>query len=122
MACRLPLKNAREIEVVECIRWFSKDFGYPSRILSDRGSTFLSYIVKRACNQLKIGHDKTSAYHPQATRLCEQFHDTLKTSMSLVIDKGKNNWDSFVPDMVAAYRTTRHSVTKEAPCFLMFSH
>eukprot|EP00795_Rhopilema_esculentum_P017524 gene17524-9148_t len=115
-----PLKNATEIEVVECIRWFSRDFGYPSRILSDRGSAFLSDIVKRACKQLKIGHDKTSAYHPQANGLCERFHDTLKTSLSLVIDKGKNNWDSFVPDMVAAYRTTPHSVTKEAPCFLMF--
>ena len=115
-----PLKKATEIEVVDCIRSFSRDFGYPDKILSDRGSAFLSDIVKRACKQLKIRHDKTSAYNPQANGLCERFHDTLKTSLSLVINEGKNDWDSFVPDIIAAYRTTPHSVTKETPCFLMF--
>ena len=69
---------------------------------------------------MKIRHDKTSAYNPQANGLCERFHDTLKTSLSLVINEGKNDWDSFVPDIIAAYRTTLHSVTKETTCFLMF--
>ena len=69
---------------------------------------------------MKIRHDKISAYHPQSNGLCERFYDALKTSLSLVVNKGKNNWDTFVPDMVAAYRTTPHSVTRETPCFLMF--
>ena len=115
-----PLKNATETKVVDCIRSFSRDFGYPEKIFSDRGSAFLSDIVKRACKNLKMRHDKTSAYHPQSNGLCERFHKTLKISLSLVVNKGKNNWDTFIPDMVAAYRTTPHSVTKETPCFLMF--
>ena len=67
-----------------------------------------------------IAHSKTSAYHPQANGLCERFHSTLKSSLSLVIDKGKTNWDIFLPDMVAAYRTTPHTVTRETLVFLMF--
>ena len=43
-----------------------------------------------------------------------------KTSLSLVIDKGKDDLDEFLHDMVAAYRTTPHSFTKETPAFLMF--
>ena len=109
-----------ETEEVNCIRSFSRDFGYPEKILSDQGSAFLLDIVKRACKQLKIRHDKISVYNPQANGLCEQFHDTLKNSLSLVINKGKNNWDSFIPDILAAYRTTPHNVTKETSCLLMF--
>ena len=114
------LPQAKEEEVIQCIQAFSRDFGYPKSVLSDRGSAFLSDLVKKACKKLKIGHSPTSAYHPQANGLCERFHSTLKTSLSLVIDKGKDDWDDFLHDMVAAYRTTPHTVTKESPAFLMF--
>ena len=114
------LEEAREHQVIECIRSFARDFGYPKKILSDRGSSFLSDLVKRACRSMGIAHSKTSAYHPQANGLCERFHSTLKSSLSLVIDKEKTNWDVFLPDMVAAYRTTPHTVTRETPVFLMF--
>ena len=113
------LPQAREEEVIQYIQAFSRDFGYPRSILSDRGSAFLSDLVKKACKKLKINHSPTSAYHPQANGLCERFHSTLKTSLSLVINKGKNDWDEFLHDMVAAYRTTPHSVTKETPAFLI---
>ena len=114
------LPQAREEEVIQCIQAFSRDFCYPRSVLSDRGSAFLSDLVKKACKKLKINHSPTSAYHPQANGLCERFHSTLKTSLSLVINKGKDDWDEFLHDMVAAYRTTPHSVTKETPAFLMF--
>ena len=114
------LSQAREEEVIQCIEAFSRDFSYPRSVLSDRGSAFLSDLVKKACKKLKINHSPTSVYHPQANGLCERFHSTLKTSLSLVINKGKDDWDEFLHDMVAAYRTTPHSVTKETPAFLMF--
>ena len=43
-----------------------------------------------------------------------------RLSLSLVIDKGKTNWDVFLPDMVAVYCTTPRTVTRETPVFLMF--
>ena len=50
----------------------------------------------------------------------KRFRSTLKTSLSLIINKGKDDWDELIHDMVAAYRTTPHSVTKETPAFFMF--
>ena len=96
------------------------NFGYPATILSDLGSAFLSDLAKRGCKELNIKHNKTSSYHPQANGLCEGFHSSLKTSLSLVIDTGKANWGVCLSDFVGAYRTTRHTVTKETPAFLMF--
>ena len=69
---------------------------------------------------LNIKHNKTSSYYPQANGLCERLHSTLKTSLSLVIDNGKANWDVCLSDLIGAYRTTPHTVTKETPAFLMF--
>eukprot|EP00794_Sanderia_malayensis_P010573 gene10573-11695_t len=114
------LEEANEYKVIECIQSFANDFGYPKTILSDRGAAFLSDLVKRACRTIGINHSATTSYHPQANGLCERFHSTLKTALSLVIDKGKTNWDVFLPDMVTAYRTTPHTVAKETPVFLMF--
>ena len=46
------LEEAREHQVIECIRSFARDFGYPKKILSGRGSSFLSDLVKRACRSM----------------------------------------------------------------------
>ena len=97
------LEEAREHQIIEYIRSFARDFGYPRKILSDRGSSFLSDLAKRACRSMGIAHSKTSAYHPQANALCKRFHSTPKSSLSLMVDKGKTNWDVFLPDMVAAF-------------------
>ena len=114
------LKEATEKEIIDCLRIFSHDFGYPTAILSDRGSAFLSDLVKKACKILNVKHYTTSSFHPQANGLRERFHSTLKMPLSLLINKGRDNWDVFLPDFVGAYRTTPHTVTKESPAFLMF--
>ena len=66
---------------------------------------------------LNIKHNKISSYHPQANGLCERFHSTHKTSLSLVIDNGNDNWDVCLSDFVGAYRSSPHTVTNETPAF-----
>ena len=80
-----------ENEVIDCLRIFSHDFGYPTAIQSDRGSAFLSDLVKKACKILNIKHYTTSSYHPRANGQCERFHSTFKMSLLLLINKGKDN-------------------------------
>ena len=35
--------------VLEGVQSFARDFGFPDSILSDRGSSFVSKLVKKAC-------------------------------------------------------------------------
>ena len=44
----------------------------------------------------------------------------MKAAISVYTNKGKNDWDLFLNDVVAAYRTTPHTLTKETPAFFMF--
>ena len=106
--------------VVEGVQSFARDFGFPDSILSDRGSSFVSKLVKKACKKLKIFKRKTTAYRPETNVLCERFHGTMKAVISVYTNKGKNDWDLFLDDVVTAYHTTPHTVTKETPAFLMF--
>jgi hypothetical protein len=44
----------------------------------DRGSQFTLALWDSLCSTLGIKHVQTTAYHPQAYKLVEQFHQRLK--------------------------------------------
>ena len=71
--------------VVEEVQSFDRDFWFPDSFLSDRGSSFVSKLVKKACKKLKIFECKTTAYRPETNGLCERFHGTKKASISVYI-------------------------------------
>ena len=104
---------------INCIEKFAGDYGYPSTILSDRGSNFMSSTFGRACKRMGIQLRNTSAYRPQCNGMTERFNGTLKTALALYTNSKKDDWDQHLRDIVTAYRTTPHSVTKETPAFLM---
>ena len=56
-------------------------FGVPEALLSDRGTNFLSHLMKDMCNLLGIEKLNTTAYHPQCDGLTERFNRTLKTML-----------------------------------------
>ena len=49
----------------------------PVELLSDRGSAFLSHLMKEVCQLLKIHRVYTTAYHPQTDGLVKRFNRTL---------------------------------------------
>ena len=63
--------------------------GVPAEILSDRGRTFLSGLMKET--EILLGFHKfnTSAYHPQTDGLVERFNRTLVKK----VDYSGKDWD-----------------------------
>ena len=110
-----PMEEATSENVVSAIKKFSNDFGYPTTLLSDRGTNLKSKMVDKACKRLNIGRKLTSSFHPETNGKLERWHSTLKNALAV---NQKNDWDLFVGDIVAAYRTTPHTATKETPAFL----
>ena len=51
--------------------------GVPSELLSDRGSSFLSGLMKEIYSAMGIHKVNTTAYHPQTNGLVERFNRTL---------------------------------------------
>jgi transposase InsO family protein len=56
-------------------------YGVPAVFTSDWGSQFISALWGSLCNTLGNKHGQTTAYHPQANGLVEQFHRRLKDAL-----------------------------------------
>ena len=94
--------------------------GAPERLLSDRGSNFLSDLMTEVCRLMDITKVNTTGYHPQTDGLVERFHRTLLAMLSKYVDKHGRDWDNYLPYLQYAYRVSAQESTKESPFFLLY--
>jgi transposase InsO family protein len=94
--------------------------GAPERLLSDRGSTFRSALVREVCQIFGTRRSYTTAYHPQTDGLVERFNHTLATMISHYVDSNQDNWDECLPAVLFAYRRSTHDSTGDSPFYLMY--
>ena len=62
--------------------------GVPSQLLSDRGTVFLSNLLRELCTVMGIKKVNTTAYHPQTDGLVECFNHTLTGMLAKPTEKG----------------------------------
>ena len=65
---------------IQVIRNWSAIFGFPLKIISDRGGGFRDDFVHKL-NELKVKHVPSSSYHPQSNSLAERAVGSLKHSL-----------------------------------------
>jgi len=95
-------------------------FGAPIHLLTDRGTNFVSDLMKQVCKLLSIKQIQTTAYHPQANGATERYNQTLANSLSYYVEQSQRDWDQWIPYVVSAYNSIPHTSTNETPYFLMF--
>ncbi|MBW0573311.1 hypothetical protein O181_113026 [Austropuccinia psidii MF-1] len=98
---------------------FSKH-GFPSRILSDRGSLFFSSFWTNLFQQLKISRDLSTAYHPETDGQTERVNRILEQYLWMYVSYHHNDWNTWVPLAEFAYNNSGHSSTKQSPFFTVY--
>ena len=93
--------------------------GTPEHLLSDRGTNFLSALVKEVYQLLNVAKVNTSGYHPQTDGLVEKFNSTLINMIPKCCERSKD-WDKQLPYLLFAYRANVQDSTKESPFFLLY--
>ena len=88
-------------------------------LLTDRGSNFLSSLMKEVCHLLNIKKLNTTAYHPQTDGLVERFNGTLIESISMFCNSHQTDWDIFIPSILFAYRVSPCVATGDSPFYLL---
>lgn len=109
----IPLRKTDATSVAKALCEFFTKMGIPREILSDRGSNFLSKVMKEMSRIFGIKQIATSPYP------LERFHGTLK-SMVTKIGKGAQDWDEWLPFAYFAARDAVHSATGFTPFQLLF--
>lgn len=94
-------------------------FGVPNIIHSDHGSQFESQLFTEMCRLLQISKPRTSPYHPQSDGMVERFNKTLATMPSAYVNDHHSNWDTLIPYVMMAYRSSIHETTGCTPNRLM---
>ena len=95
-------------------------FGALARLLSDRGTSFTSSIIKELCEILGIQQLQTMPYHPQTNGLVERLHQMIMCMIGKLGEDKKADWPSHLAEIVHAYNATRSIVTGYSPHYLMF--
>ena len=85
--------------------------GVPSEILSDRGKSFLSGLMRELETLLGYRKVNMTAYHPQRDGLVERYNRTLTAMLAKSVHKGGPEWDELLPYVLFAYRTSQQTST-----------
>lgn len=92
----------------------------PEKILTDNGTEFKSRLFDEMCSELNIVHLYTSPYHPAGNGKTERFHRVLNDMLSKKTARSLENWDQYLPAVLAAYRVGMSETTGYSPFFLLY--
>ncbi|MBW0471886.1 hypothetical protein O181_011601 [Austropuccinia psidii MF-1] len=98
---------------------FSKH-GLPSRIVSDRGSIFVSSFWTNLCQQLKISRDLSTAYQQETDGQTERVKQILEQCLRMYVTYHQDDWNTWIPLAEFAYKNSDHSSTKQSPFFTIY--
>ena len=116
-----PMPN-QEAETIakELVDKFFSRFGIPLSIHSDQGAQFESMLFQQLCELLNLDKTRTTPYRPQSDGLVERFNRTLEDMLSKFVAADQRDWDSNLPLLMLAYRSSIHDSTGQSPYLMMF--
>ena len=85
-------------------------YGFPVRLLSDRGSNFLSALVEELLRLLRVASVTTTSYHPRTDGKNEVSHRMLLSQIRAFVSKdNRADSDSLLPFFAFAANSTARS-------------
>ena len=116
-----PMPNQETVTIANVlVNEFISRFGVPLLLHSDQGSQFESSLFQELCSLLGIDKTRTTAYHPQSDGLVERFNLTLESMLSKYVAGDQRDWDTHLPMLMLAYRSSIHESTGQTPVAMMF--
>ena len=115
----IPLKDQTAASISEAVIKICCSFGVPDILHSDQGRNFESHLFHQVLSAFGIQKSRTTAYHPQGDGMVERFNRSLFQLLRCYTET-EDDWEQFLPMVMYAYRTAKHSSTNISPFELMF--
>jgi len=94
--------------------------GVPVALISDRGKEVDGQLMKEVCRLMNVDKVRTTAYKVSTNAAVERYHRTLNSLIGRTIEENQREWDSLLPYVMAAYRSSTHESTRYSPNYLTF--
>ena len=94
--------------------------GVPRRLLSDRGTNFISKIFKRLNERLGCEKIFTTSYHPATDGSAERIIRFISCALTAYINEDQDDWDLYLPSIAFAYRTSFIDAIRNTPFNMIY--
>ena len=116
----IPMKGIDTIECAEeLVNIFSR-IGIPQEILSDRGSQFVSDLMREISRLLSVRQLQTTPYHAQCNGLVERWNGTLRRMLQKMAAERPSDWDRYIPALLFSYREVAQASLGFSPFELVY--
>ena len=116
-----PMRSANAREVAEItFNEIITRFGCIESLHSDRGTNFLSKVVKNLCAMFKIKRTMTSSFNPMANSQVERANSWIAQNIRAYISNNHDNWPKLLRPACMAYNSTVNATTNLTPYFCLF--
>ena len=116
----IPMKGIDTIErAEELVNIFSR-IGIPQEILSDRGSQFVSDLMREISRLLSVRQLQTTPYHAQCNGLVERWNGTLRGMLQKMAAERPSDWDRYIPALLFSYREVAQASLGFSPFELVY--
>ena len=118
----VPLKKIDSDTVAEAMLEIYARVGLPQEILHDQGKNFMSSVMRKFNQLLRIKSINTTPYNPRCNGTCEAFNKVFKQMIRKVVNDEPQFWDKFLQPLLFAYREVPQCSTGFSPFELLFGH
>ena len=115
----IPSKEAEIVARAIYDIWISR-YSAPKVIVTDNGKEFANRVVESLCNHMKIIHNCTSPYHPEANSQVEVFNRTMRQFLQATVAPPFLEWEHLLPSLRFAYNTSVSRATQTTPFSTIF--
>lgn len=118
------VKNTKSASAINVLQNIFQDFGIPERLISDRGSAFISTQFKQFCQEMNIKHILNAVACLRANEQVERFNQTvLNATATQSTDRDDKDWDLIVPNIQYGINNTVNGTTGKtaSKCYLVLN-
>ena len=94
--------------------------GLPQKIISDRGSTFVSAFMRELFAQLGISGNPSTAYHPQTDGQTERINQEIEHYLRVFTNYHQTDWADWLALAEFSYNDRAQSSTGHSPFFINY--
>ena len=109
--------DSLEVEAVvqAFLEWIWREEGYPSTIISDRGTQFIAHFWQRLCARIGTKPKLSTAFHPETDGQTENANSALKQYLRAYVSYNQEDWVDFLPIAEFEANSAKSASTGVAP-------
>lgn len=117
-----PVRDTKTSTTIWALKEHISCFGAPTRLITDRGTSFTSNHFRSFAKDKNIKHILNAVATPRANGQCERYNRTILSALSTkTTDKDDKTWDEYICDVQVGLNTTVHKTTGKSPSELLFA-